>query len=117
MEIQTFMKGRSCYTNRDNTEVKLWHDAVVVPVSTWIHSPYIHKYCDFHSWWTAVELYLIDQLKSDQVSKNLVTQSLTHLSCHRFVNYNPDLHRTLLVITGALIERTVTQREISCHYR
>ena len=34
MEIQTFMKGRSCYTTRDNSEVTSRHAFVVVPVST-----------------------------------------------------------------------------------
>ena len=44
-------------------------------------------------------------------------QSSIHLSCPRFVNSHPDLHRTLLVITGTLIASTVTQRSISCHHR
>ena len=35
-------------------------------------------------------------------------QSLIQLSCPRFVNSHPALHRTLLMITGALIARAVT---------
>ena len=61
MEIQTFMKGHSCYTTRDNAELILRHVVVVVPVSTWKHQPCIHKYCDFRYWWTAVAWYLTDQ--------------------------------------------------------
>ena len=33
MEIQTLMKGNSCYTIRDNAEVSLWNAVVVVLVS------------------------------------------------------------------------------------
>ena len=39
-------------------------------------------------------------------------QSSIHLSCTRFVNINPALHRTLIVITGA---RTAIQRAMICH--
>ena len=73
------MKGHSCYTNCDNAEVTLCYDVVVVPMSTQTHPPCIHKYCDFRSWWTAVTWYLIDQLKSDQVSKELVTLELCYV--------------------------------------
>ena len=76
MEIQTLMKGRSCYTTHDNSEVTLCHAVVVAPVSTLTHPPCIHKYCKLHSRWTAVAWYLTDQLKSDQVSKKLVTVAL-----------------------------------------
>ena len=34
MEIQTLVNSSSCYTNHDNAEVSLWHDVVIVPVST-----------------------------------------------------------------------------------
>ena len=34
MEIQTLMKGHSCYTTCDNAQVTLRHVVVVVPVST-----------------------------------------------------------------------------------
>ena len=71
VEIQTLMKGHSCYTTRNNYEVTLRHAVVSVFVSIQTHQPCIHKYCDFHSWWTAV--YLTDQVKSDQVLKKLVT--------------------------------------------
>ena len=70
------MKGHFCYTTRDNAEVKLKHDVVVVPVSTKIHQPCIHKYCDFHSWWTALAWYLTDQVNSNQVLKKLATLAL-----------------------------------------
>ena len=46
-----------------------------------------------------------------------IIQSSIHLSCPRFINSHPDLHRTLLVITGALITRTVTQRAMIFHHR
>ena len=46
-----------------------------------------------------------------------IIKSSIHLSCPRFVNIHPALHITLLVITGDLIARTVTQREISFHHR
>ena len=71
VEIQALMKGHFCYKTCDNAEVTLWYDVVVVPVSKQTHPPCIHKYCDLHSWWTAVALYLIDQVKSDQVLKKL----------------------------------------------
>ena len=76
MEIQTLMKGHSCYTTHNNAEVTLWHAVVVVPVSTYTRPPCIHKYCNFRSWWTAVAWYLEDQLKSDQDLKKLVTMAL-----------------------------------------
>ena len=46
-----------------------------------------------------------------------INQSSTHLSCPRFINSHPDLHRALLVITGAFIARPVTQRAMSFHQR
>ena len=46
-----------------------------------------------------------------------IIQSSIHLSCPRFFNSHPDLQRTLLVIIGALIGRTVTQRSMSRHQR
>ena len=76
MEIKTLMNGRSCYTTCDNAEVTLRHAVVVVPVSTYTHQPFIHKYCNFHYCCTAVAWYLIDQVKSDQVLKKLVTHVL-----------------------------------------
>ena len=76
MDIQTLMKGHSCYTTRDNSEVTLWHDVVIVPVSTETHTTCIHKYCDFCSWCTSVSWYLKDKMNSDQVLKKLVTLAL-----------------------------------------
>ena len=46
-----------------------------------------------------------------------IIRSSIHLSCPRFVNSNPGLHLTVLVITNALIEITLTQREMSCCHR
>ena len=46
-----------------------------------------------------------------------IIQSSIHISCPRFVNSHPALHKTLLVITGDLIVRTATQRSTSCHHR
>ena len=43
--------------------------------------------------------------------------SSIHLSCPQLVNSHPGLHITLLVITSALIEITVTQRSMSFHHR
>ena len=48
---------------------------------------------------------------------HLIIQSLIHISYPRFVNSHPALHGTILVITGDLIARTVTEREMSCHNR
>ena len=70
------MKGHQCYTTRDNVEVTLWHAVTVVTVSTQTHPTYIHKYCDFCSYWKAVKWYLTDQAKSGQVLKKLATQAL-----------------------------------------
>ena len=70
------MKGRSCYITCDKSELTLRHDFVVVPVSNYTHQPCIHKYCNFHSWWTAVACYLTDQVKSDQILKKLATMAL-----------------------------------------
>ena len=67
------MKVHSCCTSCDNAELTLRHAVVVVPVTTYTHQPCIHKYCDFHSWWTAMAWYLTDQVKSDQVLKKLAT--------------------------------------------
>ena len=39
----------------------------------------------------------------------LLKHRSSRIRCPRFVNSHPDLHMTLLVITGALIARTVTQ--------
>ena len=75
VEIQTLMKGHSCYTTRGNAEVTLRHFVVVVPVSTYTHHTYIHKYCDFHSWWTTMACYLTDQVKFDQMLKKLATHA------------------------------------------
>ena len=46
-----------------------------------------------------------------------IIKSSIHISCTRFVNIHPDLYITLLMITGALTARTVTQRSMSCHHR
>ena len=73
------MKGHLCYTTRDNSEVTLQHAVVVVPVSTYTHQPYIYKYCDLHYWWTAVEWYLKDQVKSNWVLKKLATHFLCYV--------------------------------------
>ena len=73
------MQGRLCYTASDNAEVALRHSVVVVPVSTKTHQTCIHKYCDFHYWWTAMEWYLMDQVKSDWVFKKLATHALCYV--------------------------------------
>ena len=70
------MKGHSCYTTRDNSEVTLGNAVVVVTVSTYIHQPCIHKYIYFHYWWTVVTWYLMDEVNSDQVLKKLATLAL-----------------------------------------
>ena len=85
MEIQTFMKGLSCYTIHDNSEVILRHAVVVVPVSTHTHQPCIHKYCNFHYWWTAVAWYLTDQVNPEQVLKNLATHELCYVKRWKIV--------------------------------
>ena len=46
-----------------------------------------------------------------------IIQSSIHRCCPRFVNSHPGLHITLLVITSALIEITVTQRAMIFHHR
>ena len=46
-----------------------------------------------------------------------IIQSSIHPSCYWFFNSRPALHRTLLMLTGALIERTVTKREMIFHHR
>ena len=46
-----------------------------------------------------------------------IIQLSIHISCPRFVNSHPALHRTLLVITGALIARALTQRKKSFQHR
>ena len=79
MEIQTLMKVHSCYTTHDNSEVTLQHAAVVEQVSTYKHQLCIHKYCDFHYWWTAVAWYLTDQVKSNKVLKKLETHALCYV--------------------------------------
>ena len=66
------MKDHFCYTTRDNAEVTLCNDVVIVPLSTQTHSLCITKYFDFRSWWMGVSWYLTYQLNSDQVLKKLV---------------------------------------------
>ena len=46
-----------------------------------------------------------------------IIQSTIHLRCPWLVNSHPALHRTLLMITGALIASTVTNRAMICHHR
>ena len=46
-----------------------------------------------------------------------IIQSLINLRCPWFVNSHSYPHITLLVITGALIARTVTQMEMICYHR
>ena len=48
---------------------------------------------------------------------HLIIQSSIHLICPPFVNIHPGLNISLHGITRALIERTVTKRAMSCHYR
>ena len=77
--MQTLMKVRLCYTTRDNAEVTLRNDVVVVPVLTYTYQPFIHKYCDFRYWWAAVAWYLKDQVKSDRLFKKLATHALCYV--------------------------------------
>ena len=46
-----------------------------------------------------------------------IIQLSIHLIYPRLVSSHPALHRTLLVITVALISRTVTKRAMSCHHQ
>ena len=46
-----------------------------------------------------------------------IIYSSIHLSCPQLVNSHPDIHRTLLMITGDLIAKIVTQRAMSFHHR
>ena len=73
------MKGRSCYTTRDNAKVTLLHAVGVVTVSIYTHQPCFYKYCDLHYWWTAVACYLTDQVNSERVLKKLATHVLWYL--------------------------------------
>ena len=86
MEIKTLMKGNSCYTTSDNAEVTLQHAVVVVPVSSYINQPCIHKYCDLHDWWTELAWYLTDQVNSYQVLKKLATLELCYLKSWMIVD-------------------------------
>ena len=86
MEIQTLMKGYSCYTAFDNAKLTLRQDAVVVPMSTYTHQLCIHKYCDLHYWWTVVAWYLTDQVKYDQVLEELADLALC--SVKSWINVN-----------------------------
>ena len=45
-----------------------------------------------------------------------IIQSSIHLSCPWLVNSHPDLQRTLLGITGALIAMTLTQKTMICNH-
>ena len=44
-------------------------------------------------------------------------KSSNHPICPRLVNSHPDIHRSLLVITCALIARKETKRAMSCHHQ
>ena len=48
--------------------------------------PCIHKYFDFHYWCTEVAWYLIDQVKSNQVLKNLGTHALCSVNISMIVD-------------------------------
>ena len=73
------MKGYLLYTTCDNDELTLRHAIVILPVSTYTHQPFIHKYCNFHYWWTAVAWYLMYKVKSDKVLKNLAARALCYV--------------------------------------
>ena len=73
------MKDHLCHIPRDNANVTLWNAVVAVTVSTYTHQPCIHKYCDFHYWWTAMAWYLKDQVKSNWVLKKLETCAMCYL--------------------------------------
>ena len=45
-----------------------------------------------------------------------IIRSSIHLSCTQFFNSNPDIHITILMITIALIEMTLTQRATTLVY-
>ena len=70
------MKGNLCYTTRDNAKVTLQRAVVFFLVSTYTHQPCIHKYFDFHAWWTVVAWYFKYQVKSEQLLKKLATLAL-----------------------------------------
>ena len=46
-----------------------------------------------------------------------IIQSSIHLICPRVINIHPGLHLAVLVITNALMEIKLTQREMSCRHR
>ena len=48
---------------------------------------------------------------------HLIIQTSIHLSCTWFINSSPALHRTLLMVTGALIASIVTKILMVCHHR
>ena len=73
------INGHSCYTTREYSEITLNNSVVIFLVSNYTHQPCIHKYCDFHYWWTAVAWYLTDQVKSDRLLKKLATHALCYV--------------------------------------
>ena len=54
-------------------------------VSTWTHQQCIHKYYNFHYWWTAVAWYLTDQVKSEWILKKLASHALCYVKIYRLL--------------------------------
>ena len=91
-------------TKAEQGTIRVGNERHLVITGALIASTVTQRETSFHHRWYMCLLHWIIQLS-------------IHLSCPRFIKSHPDLHRTILVITGALIASTVTQRAISFHNR
>ena len=90
-------------TKVEQRKIRVGNERLLVKTVALIARTFTQRETSCHHWWYLCLLHWI-------------IQSSIHLSCPRFVNSNTDLHRTLLVITVSLIERTVNQRAMGCHH-
>ena len=102
----------SCYVSRvlvvakivEQGKIRVGNEQLLVITGALIATPVTQRATSCHYQWYMFLLHWI-------------IQSSIHISCPRFVNSHPVLHKTLLIITGALIARTVTQIAMSFHHR
>ena len=91
-------------TRVEQQTIRVGNEPLLVITGALITTTTTQRATSCHYWWY---LFLL----------HWIIQSSIHLICPRFFNSHPALQVSLLVITGALIARTVTQRAIIFHHR
>ena len=109
------------WTWNDEYNMSFWPSTKKITCTQHHHKIILHS-----SWHVQRVLVVSTEVEQGRIScyhqlylclLHLMIQSLICLRCPGFVNSHPDLHRTLLVIAGGLIARTVTQRAMGCHHQ